>query len=96
VLRPCSTHGCPVLVPRGHCEAHQVKRITGRKLQQIRRSLFRERPFCEACGVSVAVVVDHIRALVNGGLDEPTNRAALCRECHRIKTQDDLGYARRG
>lgn len=56
----------------------------------------RNKPLCEHCiakgKVEMAVEIDHIVALVNGGADDETNMQCLCKECHRIKTAKDLGH----
>ena len=76
-----------------------TKRITGRRLQRIRKQVFGEQPICVACKakgrVTVATQVDHIVALVNGGEDHADNRQALCDECHKAKTRRDLGQRER-
>ena len=76
-----------------------TKRITGRRLQRIRKQVFGEQPICVACKakgkVTPAVEVDHIVALVNGGEDNHENRQALCKECHEAKTRRDLGQRER-
>ena len=76
-----------------------TKRITGRRLQRIRKQVFGEQPICVACKakgrVTVATQVDHIVALVNGGEDDHDNRQALCEECHEAKTRRDLGQRER-
>ena len=76
-----------------------TKRITGRRLQRIRKQVFAEQPICVACKakgrVTVATQVDHIVALVNGGEDHADNRQALCASCHQVKTAQDCGYKER-
>lgn len=76
-----------------------TKRITGRRLQRIRKQVFDEQPICVSCKakgkVTPALEVDHIVALVNGGEDEHSNRQALCKECHEAKTRRDLGQRER-
>ena len=76
-----------------------TKRVTGRRLQRIRKQVFAEQPICVACKakgrVTVATQVDHIVALVNGGEDDHDNRQALCDECHKAKTRRDLGQRER-
>ena len=76
-----------------------TKRITGRRLQRIRKQVFGEQPICVACKakgrVTVATQVDHIVALVNGGEDDHDNRQALCASCHQVKTAQDCGYKER-
>ena len=76
-----------------------TKRITGRRLQRIRKQVLGEQPLCVMCKakgkVTLAVEVDHIVALVNGGEDEHSNRQALCAPCHQVKTRRDLGQRER-
>jgi 5-methylcytosine-specific restriction endonuclease McrA len=51
---------------------------------------------CQAKGkVTIAVEVDHIIALTNGGVEDAnddSNRQGLCIPCHIEKTNIDLGY----
>lgn len=77
-------------------------RIRGRKGRDIRRRHFQERPLCVRCEelgkVRLAEELDHIIAIANGGIDSRDpfeNRQGLCRECHREKTTEDLGYTKR-
>lgn len=74
-------------------------RIRGRRLQRIRAFVLSHNPLCVQCSAvgitSAATQVDHIVALVNGGEDTTANLQALCDECHRLKTADDLGNKRR-
>lgn len=72
-------------------------RIRGRKLQAIRAAHFRRNPLCVMCLdqglVRVATELDHVIALINGGVDslDPfENRAGLCADCHEVKTLADL------
>ena len=85
----------------GRCEKHQrpawqkkptaVKRVTGRKLQQLRAELFRSEPLCRECVkhgvVRVATERDHIVPLEEGGADAPDNVQPLCVECHDAKSK---------
>ena len=72
-----------------------IERIRGRKLQKLRAGLLRDNPLCAHCAqagrVTAATELDHIHALVNGGLNEDANYQSLCRECHDKKTRIDLG-----
>ncbi len=60
------------------------------------RVMRRDKGLCQAClergVVTMATVVDHIIALVNGGDDSDSNKRALCDACHVEKTREDLGY----
>jgi 5-methylcytosine-specific restriction protein A len=90
----------------GRCEQHPreqwvkttpTKRITGRRLQAMRASLFSRHPLCVLClaagRVSVATQRDHIVSLEEGGADDETNEQALCEPCHDAKS---AGEAQRG
>lgn len=80
----------------------KAKRLAGRRLQEIRRLWFARFPLCVHCAakdppiVSLAVELDHIVALENGGLDFDVdleaNRQGLCEDCHLAKTRADMGY----
>ena len=99
-LRPCATSGCPVLVAKGHCPAHQpkppghvVRRMRGRKLQRARARLFSKQPLCVLClahgRVTVATTRDHRVNLAEGGLDIEENTQPICDDCHDAKTAEE-------
>jgi 5-methylcytosine-specific restriction endonuclease McrA len=77
-----------------------IRRIRGRRLQQIRDSWLYDHPLCVHClqrgRTAAATQLDHIVALANGGkdfdADDGKNRQGLCDECHELKTAADLGY----
>lgn len=75
-LRPCTQPGCPALVPRGRCGAHQARtsdlrgsaasRGYDRQWRRWRESHLRENPICvdpyrQHIRPVVATVVDHIQ-----------------------------------
>ena len=66
------------------------KRITGRKLQQIRLDMWTSAPHCVNCNALTAYPygfqIDHIIELAQGGMDVPENRQLLCLKCHDEKT----------
>lgn len=72
-----------------------VKRIRGRKLQNMRQRHFTEFPLCVACHargrVTLAQELDHIEPLHLGGTNEPDNLQGLCIPCHQIKTARENG-----
>ena len=76
-----------------------VKRIRGRALQTLRASYFTANPLCAMCKakgiITIAVELDHILAITNGGTNDWDNYQGLCIPCHEIKTQVDLGYTER-
>lgn len=104
-LRPCSAT-CPNLTRGGRCPQHQrswrssqpeVKRHTGRWLQQQREALFNREPLCRICRAAgrttKATIRDHIIPLAEGGSDVEWNTQPLCRSCSDTKTQQE---AKRG
>lgn len=100
--RPCSHPGCGVLVRdgSGRCPRHPKpvwqkkpdapKRITGRRLQQLRAGLFDREPLCRMCKALGLVVLatqrDHIVPLEEGGQDVESNVQPLCQACHDAKS----------
>ena len=64
--------------------------MTGRKLQAARAALFQANPLCVKCQeagrLRPATQRDHIVALSEGGLDEPSNTQGLCDACHEGKS----------
>lgn len=102
--------GCRALsVAGGRCADHQrepwrkkpdaTKRITGRRLQEMRRQLFAVHPLCVACQlqgrVTEATQRDHIVPLGEGGADDDTNVQGLCDACHDEKSLAESMRARR-
>lgn len=75
-------------------------RVRGHALQKIRAAHFRLFPLCAHCRaqglVALATELDHVIALVNGGLDfdqdDGANRQGLCKQHHARKTAADMGY----
>lgn len=73
-----------------------AERLRGRRgVEQRKRRLAAER-LCRMCrargAITLAVVPDHIVALVNGGTDDDSNIQCLCQLCHDEKTRTDLGH----
>jgi 5-methylcytosine-specific restriction endonuclease McrA len=70
--------------PRGRAGVEQRDRIR-----------FRDKGLCQSCFraglVRQGVEVDHIIARVRGGNDEDENLELLCKRCHDIKTDKDMG-----
>jgi 5-methylcytosine-specific restriction protein A len=56
-------------------------------------------PLCERCAAKglarLATEVDHKAPLYKGGEESEDNRQSLCAECHKVKTAEDMGHARR-
>ena len=101
--RPCTHPGCGVLVRdgSGRCAKHPKatwakkptapKRITGRKLQQLRAELFEREPLCRPCYrrglVELAKYRDHITPIEEGGEDIESNVQPICEPCHDAKSE---------
>lgn len=111
-LRPCLAPRCPSLVTSGRCPKHQtanepgrwpdkppVKRITGRRLQALRKALYLRmltesegNPTCVLCGQFLAfgdMERDHPINLAEGGKDDETNEAGVHKHCHKAKTHHE-------
>lgn len=100
--KPCTAPGCGVLVrdSGNRCTKHQrepwakkptaTKRVTGRRLQAMRESLFRRQPLCIECEklglVVLATQRDHVVPLAEGGQDDDGNTQGLCDDCHEAKS----------
>ena len=71
------------------------ERIRGRKWMMMRRAVLDADPLCTICRkrerVTLATVVDHKIALMNGGTNERSNLHGLCKSCHDTKTETDKG-----
>ena len=109
--KPCKQAGCRALVTAGaYCETHKKpawtkridapNRLRGRKLQALRKSIFRDAPLCAVCEahgrLAQATELDHIVPLYQGGTDQRDNLQGLCAECHRARTQKEAWEARMG
>jgi len=110
-LRYCAHPGCPVLVPRGRCDAHGGERkawrantpppprLRGTANQKARAALFQREPLCRPCReagrVEAATIRDHIVSLAAGGTETPENCQPICRSCHQAKTQAEAARAAR-
>jgi 5-methylcytosine-specific restriction protein A len=74
-------------------DANAPKRVTGRKLQRLRKQLFERSPLCVEClkvgRTTAATQRDHVIALARGGTDDDANIQALCDDCHELKSRKD-------
>lgn len=102
--RLCAEPGCPSPATyRGRCQAHArtteqticragYSIYRAKRWQLLRRRVLFEQPICAGCNTALAVDVDHITPLNQGG--QPYNRAnvqGLCRHCHGQKTRQEQG-----
>jgi 5-methylcytosine-specific restriction protein A len=78
------------LKPTGPKGVSATVRITGSRLQKIRRDKLLSNPACEECArngiVTPAKVIDHIAPLWAGGSESANNRQSLCIRCHDAKS----------
>ena len=74
-------------------------RIRGRKGQAIRAAHLAGEPLCRMCRaegkVTIAVMVDHITPLAEGGAEAPENRQSLCGRHDKDKTAADVKRGQR-
>lgn len=105
--KKCVHVGCSALVKSGsRCPLHQkvtwkkkttaTKRITGRRLQELRERLFKRNPLCAMCGIRPATIRDHIIPLFEGGEDVESNTQGLCDLCDEIKSKAESIRSRGG
>lgn len=77
-----------------------TSRIRGRKLQKRNRRFLSQHPLCAECQkaerVRAAQEVDHVVPLFKGGMDEWENLQGLCIDCHKAKTEKDMGRVAKG
>lgn len=72
-----------------------VDRVRGETWQTIRKAQLQREPLCRHCQaagrVTLALEVDHIRPLFEGGHPtDPANLQSLCVPCHQAKSRDEL------
>lgn len=75
-------------------------RIRGRTWANIRAAVLAEEPICRACIAggnitkdSASTVCDHITPLFEGGTDDRSNLAGMCKPCHDAKTAAESARA---
>jgi 5-methylcytosine-specific restriction protein A len=80
--------------------AREKARMRGRRWVALRSTLLRKEPLCRFCRfqgrTSVAVEIDHVIPLEQGGSDAYDNLQPLCASCHLEKTARDRGYKAKG
>lgn len=70
---------------RGRIRRPDDDRSTWR-YQKLRLVVLEATPWCQSCGSTANLVVDHIRAIALGGQTELANLQTLCTACHRAKS----------
>ena len=91
---------CDVHRKQRHRESNQQRPETDRRYgsgrwKKLRAYKLRNDPLCESCKAKghtlSAVLVDHIRPVRDGGpMWVLNNLQSLCRQCHAVKTANDL------
>ncbi len=71
-----------------------TERGYGYAWQKLRQTIFeRDGYLCQVCKragrITPATEIDHIKNKASGGTDEPDNLQAICKACHKIKTQSE-------
>ena len=57
----------------------------------MRRTILKEHPWCQQCGVNMATDIHHVVALADGG--DPYDKAqlqGLCKRCHSAVTAREI------
>ena len=99
--KPCSQCGTLVRDGSTRCSAHprqvwakhdtSAHRVTGRRLQRLRASLFTREPLCRICMLAgrttLATIRDHIVPLFEGGADDDANTQPICAACDQVKSK---------
>lgn len=71
----------------------EIKRQSGRELQESRKRLFRENPLCAPCQrfgkVTLATERGHLVALADGGPDTDANTEPQCHDCNAAQEHRD-------
>lgn len=71
----------------------------GRPWRRLRQQIMmRDQGLCQAClrkgVVTPAQEVDHIKPIAEGGRDIESNLEAICKPCHKVKTQAESQRAK--
>jgi 5-methylcytosine-specific restriction enzyme A len=107
ILSRCSYPGCPTSVPGQLCKDHRAERPTAAERgydavwAKLAKMVLAEEPLCRRCittgDIEPATLVDHIIPI----RERPdlrltrSNLQPLCRACHDVKTQEDMGGGHR-
>ena len=73
-------------------KGNTTQRGYGYAWQKLRQTIFeRDGYLCQVCKragrITPATEIDHIKNKASGGTDESDNLQAICKTCHKIKTQ---------
>ncbi len=73
------------------------ERTRGRRWMAIRKRILARDPTCRECRkhgrTALAIVVDHVKGLAEGGTDDEDNLQGLCGDCHDAKTAAEAARA---
>lgn len=84
-------------VPTMAAGRDSTPRLRGRKWMERRAAWLRKNPLCQDCLDEGRVnakelEVDHVVPLYKGGKDDESNYRTRCKEHHKAKTAQDMGY----
>lgn len=81
-LRRCLGR-CGAMIARGsYCAACRPRNGSTRDWRRIRSQILALDGYsCRMCG-QTATEIDHIRPVIEGGTDHPSNLCSLCHACH--------------
>jgi 5-methylcytosine-specific restriction endonuclease McrA len=87
-LRPCLDCGAPA--PASRCAEHAPDRRPSRRptswsWRKLSRRARARSPFCERCGATEDLTLDHVVPLARGGASSLANAQVLCRSCNSAK-----------
>ena len=95
----CATHGGPYPAHSWGTRENGPERISGSKLQALRRALFMREPLCRTCAAkgetALATIRDHIRPVAEGGTDDDSNIQPICGPCHQAKIEQESARGQR-
>jgi 5-methylcytosine-specific restriction endonuclease McrA len=100
--KACSHPDCPGYQP---CPTHAPKPWSGSRRREhtvsgweqqrrARRILYRDNTVCHWCQRPGATIVDHVISLSEDGPDTDDNLAPIHRDCHDVKTAQEIKRAK--
>ncbi|GAA4209711.1 HNH endonuclease signature motif containing protein [Streptosporangium oxazolinicum] len=101
--KKCLEDGCRrPAITKGRCDGHYVPwaQTSPRNLTRpsnaatlMRRARHRDHDRCYVCG-GPGQIVDHVKAVADGGSWELSNLACICPACHNLKSSEEAARGR--